>query len=58
MLEWESLTHDLLAPTGPFELGALVDLGRVEDAGETPMVEDRRFRPGDGATAKRVLQAK
>ena len=42
----ERLRRDLLAPSGPFALGAIVDLGEVQDAGSAPMVEDRRFEPG------------
>ena len=41
----ERLRRDLLAPSGPFALGAIVDLGEVQDAGNAPMVEDRRFEP-------------
>lgn len=43
----ERLRRDLLAPSGPFALGAIVDLGEVQDAGSAPMVEDRRFEPGE-----------
>lgn len=42
----ERLRRCLLAPSGPFALGAIVDLGDVQDAGSAPMVEDRRFVPG------------
>ena len=45
VVEWGALPFDVLAPDGPFELGALVDLGRVSDRGEAPMVEDRVFDP-------------
>ena len=52
----ERLRRDLLAPSGPFALGAIVDLGEVQDAGSAPMVEDRRFEPGatrrSGASAQ------
>lgn len=43
----EQLRRELLAPRGPFALGAIVDLGEVQDAGSAPMVEDRRFEPGE-----------
>lgn len=40
------LTTDLLAPDGPFDMRAIVDLGRVHRAGHTPPeVEDHLFEP-------------
>ena len=45
VLDGLPLTRDLLAPDGPFALGAVVDLGAVRDAGSAPMVEDRLFEP-------------
>jgi hypothetical protein len=48
----EPLTRALLADAGgPFELGALVDLGDVEAVPSAPEVEDHRF---EQATATRV----
>ena len=41
----QQLTRGLLAPDGPFALGAVVELGPVRDTGSAPMVEDRLFDP-------------
>jgi hypothetical protein len=46
------LTRSLLrANRGPFEVGAVVDLGSVTACGRAPETEDRRFSP---AAARRV----
>lgn len=50
----QQLGRDLLGPDGPFELGAVVDLGTVQNVGSAPMVEDRLFDP-ESAIGTRVL---
>lgn len=41
----QRLTTDLLAPAGPFDFGAIVDLGKVHPAGHTPPeTEDHLFQ--------------
>jgi hypothetical protein len=42
------LTTDLLRPNGgPFDLGAVVDLGQTTNAGRPPELEDHRFDPSN-----------
>ena len=41
----DQLERGLLAPNGPFHLGAVVELGPVEQVGAVPMIEDHQFTP-------------
>lgn len=46
VLGGQRLTTDLLSPVGPFDMRAIVELGRVHDLGQRPPeVEDHLFRP-------------
>lgn len=52
------LSTNFLAPHGgPFEMGALVDLGKTRNVGCRPEIEDREFQPDD-AQQVRLLDEK